>query len=94
MWTVQANSEELRRRNCQAVVITYGSVAGGEQWRREAQCQLPVLIDLHRQIYAQLGFKKSTYGSWSTESLLFYATQVSLGTIETIYGLIYKLIQS
>eukprot|EP00128_Syssomonas_multiformis_P007277 Colp12_sorted_trinity150504_noHs@7453 len=61
------------------IIVSFGSVKGGQQWLTETRCPFVMVQDQPRALYHRFGLQRSLAKVWGTKSLQYYAAQKTAG---------------
>ena len=64
--------------NCQLVLVSFGTPTGALRWFNENQIGLDMITDEKRVLYKLFDLKVSYSKVWRTDTLVYYAEQLSL----------------
>lgn len=78
---------ELRRRDVQVRVISFGTEFWARAWLQETASPFPLLLDPERTVYRSYGLERSFMRVWSPKVMWHYTRRVLAGQkLQSIQG--------
>lgn len=78
---------ELRRRDVQVLVISFGAEFWARAWLQETESPFPLLLDPDRAAYRAYGLERSFVRVWSPKVMWHYTRRVLAGQkLQSIQG--------
>ena len=62
----------FKRLNTEVVLIAFSEPELGKRWLEETCAPFVMLIDQERKVYQAYGMKRSFFGTWNPDTILFY----------------------
>jgi len=78
---------ELRRRDVQVLIISFGAEFWARAWLQETESPFPLLLDPERAAYRAYGLERSFVRVWSPKVMRHYTRRVLAGQkLQSIQG--------
>ena len=80
---MQKSLSKFLSLNCQLVIVSFGNKKGANRWLNqnklnEKEHEFDFITDENKTLYKLFGLKRSFQKVWNTQTLIYYAEQVSL----------------
>ena len=71
----------LEDRGCQVVVVGFGEVSNGTEWKAANKLTFQLLMDQEQKLYKALGVRRSVSKVWNVPNIILFAEWQVAGTL-------------